>query len=59
MRESLLDYTVGRVGPSILGGTIVGCLISGQLEGMHIALFAAGLALILVGWRRQPAPGPA
>ncbi|MDZ7829857.1 MAG: hypothetical protein U5K33_10350 [Halofilum sp. (in: g-proteobacteria)] len=53
MGESFVDYTVGRVGPPILGGSIVGCIIAGELNLLHSGLIAFGLALILFGWARQ------
>ena len=38
--------TLGRIGASIFSGTLVSCLILGQMEWLHISLMAFGLALL-------------
>jgi hypothetical protein len=41
----------GKIGPAILGGTIVGCTLAKRVELTHWVLLAIGLGLILMAHR--------
>ena len=58
MRESFVGYIVSRVGPCILAGSIVGCIIAGEIGPVHAVLVALGPGLIALGGYRQRAAVP-
>lgn len=55
--KSLLLYFVERLGPSVLGAAIVGCLLSPTIGVLHVVLVMVGLALMLGGWWIQDPRG--
>lgn len=55
--KSLLLYFVERLGPSVLGAAIVGCLLSPTVGVLHVILVVVGLALMLGGWWIQDPRG--
>ncbi|GEM_PF-4988732 len=46
------DYMAHRLGPSVLAGSIVGCIMIGRLDTVHWLLIATGLVLSALGWWR-------
>jgi hypothetical protein len=47
-----IDYFIDRIGPSVLAGSIVGCIISGSMGPVHFLLTGIGAALVIAGWWR-------
>ncbi|MEM8883019.1 MAG: hypothetical protein AAGD14_03030 [Planctomycetota bacterium] len=43
----------GKLGPPMLGGTIVGCTLAGKIEVAHWVLLAVAVGLVYVGHRVQ------
>lgn len=46
------EYMAHRPGPSVLAGSIVGCIMAGRLDTVHWVLIATGLVLSALGWWR-------
>ena len=43
----------GKLGPPMLGGTIVGCSLAAKVEPMHWILLGVSVAFVYVGHRYQ------
>ena len=39
---------LGKLGPPTFAATLVGCLLSGKLEGVHFVLLGLGVTMIWV-----------
>ena len=39
---------MGKLGPPICAATLVGCILAGSFEGVHLLLTAAGVGMIAI-----------
>ncbi len=49
--RGLVSDLAGRIGPPLLAGTTVACLLMGRFEWLHGVLFLAGVALLVAHYR--------